>query len=387
MTRGPWHTLKAAITWLDEHAGWLLVGGLIAAIVVNWRQWRKDKRAIQRLEARPIGPPVLNETPRVSILVPAWNEADNIGPCIESILALRYPDKELVVCAGGDDGTLDIARRYTNPRVIVLEQYRGEGKQRALQQCFEQATGDIIFLTDADCLLDDDPFERTVEPLLSGEEEVTTGSWKPLDKQLTNPFVIYQWSHHLYREGVLPEYVDSLDGRNAAIRRSALERIGGFSVTAPIGTDYQLANQLIKAGYRIRFVRDSRVRTEYPETVRQYWKQQSRWFRNALLLSARFGAWKRVLTSARAGLAALFMLGIPLTGGMNSKLLWYLWLAAVWHLILSQARFTRFAQLRGGLRLAPRWRYALFAPYMVVGWIAMARGLADSLLPWRRGKW
>ena len=387
MIRGLWYTLKAVITWLDGHTKWLLAGGLIAAGAVNWLQWRRDKKAARRLGTQPTEPPVLNKTPRVSILVPAWNEANNIGPCIESILALRYPDKELVVCAGGNDGTLDIAQRYSGSNVVVLEQYQGEGKQRALQRCFERATGEIIFLTDADCLLDDDSFERTVEPLLSGEEEVSTGSWRPLDEQLGNPFVIYQWSHHLYREGVLPDHIDSLDGRNAAIRRSALERVGGFKVTAHIGTDYQLSNELTTAGYRIRFVHHSRVRTEYPETVMQYWRQQSRWFRNALLLSARFGIWKRVWAPTRAGLAALFMLGVPLTGGLWSKPLWYLWVAAVCHLILSQARFTRFAQLCGGLRLARRWQYTLFAPYMIVGWMAMTRGLVDSLLPSRRGKW
>ncbi|HUW13260.1 MAG TPA: glycosyltransferase, partial [Anaerolineae bacterium] len=129
--------------------------------------------------------------------MPAWNEAANIGPCIESVLGLRYPHVELVVCAGGDDGTLSSARRYANSAVMVLEQYPGEGKQRALQRCFEQCSGDIIFLTDADCLLDDDSFERVVAPVASGTEEVATGSWRPLDTQLRNPFVLYQWTHNL----------------------------------------------------------------------------------------------------------------------------------------------------------------------------------------------
>lgn len=384
---GVWLALKATVAWLDHHSGWLLAGGLIAAIGFNWLQWREDKKTVQRLGAQPKELPVLNQTPRISVLVPAWNEAVNIGVCIESVLALRYPDVELVVCAGGDDGTLDIARRYTSPRVIVLEQYQGEGKQRALQRCFERATGEIIFLTDADCLLDDDNFEQTVKPLLSGEEEVSTGSWKPLDRQMVNPFVIYQWSHHVYREGTLPEYIDSLDGRNAAIRRPALECVGGFAIPAPIGTDYHLSHLLTKAGYRIRFVRNSRVRTRYPDTPAEYWRQQSRWFRNAFLLSARFGIWKRALTALRASLAALFMLSVPLTGGLGSRLLWYIWVSAMCHLVLSQTRFTRFAQIYSGLHLPKRWRYALFVPYMVVGWIAMVRGLLESLLPSRRNRW
>lgn len=385
--RGLWYALKAAIMWLDRHAEWLLAGGLMAAIVVNWLQWRRDKRAVQCLGAQPTEPPVLSKTPRVSILVPAWNEAANIGPCIESVLALRYPDKELVVCAGGNDGTLGIAQRYAGSSVIVLEQYQGEGKQRALQRCFERATGEIIFLTDADCLLDDDCFERTLAPLITDGEDAATGSRRPLNRQLGSALVAYQWSHHVYLEGTLPEYVDALYGINAVVRHEVLERIGEFTAEAPIGTDYHLCRQLLAAGYHIRFVRDSRVQTAYRVTLPGYWRQQSRWFRNRFVHGLSFRAWSQVLGCLRAGLAALFMLGVPLTGGLGRKPLWYLWVAAVCHLILSQARFTQFAQLYGGLRLARRWQYVLFAPYMIVGWIAMARGLVDSLLPSRRGKW
>ena len=115
------------------------------------------------------------ELPLVSVLVAAWNEAAHINRHIESFLALRYPNKELVLCAGGNDGTLDLAYACAGPQVELLPQAPGEGKQRALARSFHQARGEVIFLTDADCELADEPFERTLWPVIGYGEQVATG--------------------------------------------------------------------------------------------------------------------------------------------------------------------------------------------------------------------
>ncbi len=327
-----------------------------------------------------------DSAPRVSILLPAWNEAEFIPDCLASIRRLRYPDVELVVCAGGPDGTLERARRAAPPGAVILEQQPGEGKQRALQRCLERATGAVIFLTDADCVLDDETFERTLSPILRGEEVATTGSRRPLEGQRDHPLVAYQWSHHLWMQRTMPRYVETLDGVNAAVRRDVLERVGGFRMPAPIGTDYILSRQLRDAGYRIRFVPESRVQTAYCTTLAEYLRQRSRWFRNRFLYGLRGRNGREVGGHLWAALTGLGMLAVPLTGGLGSPLLWGLWLAALAYLVLSQVRFTLRAR-REGLRLPHPWQYGLFLAYMVVGWVASVRGLVESLLPGRRWRW
>ena len=330
--------------------------------------------------------PFGDSAPRVSILLPAWNEAEYIQDCLASIGRLRYPDVELVVCAGGPDGTLERARRAAPPGAVILEQQPGEGKQRALQRCLERATGAVIFLTDADCVLDDETFERTLSPILRGEEVATTGSRRPLESQRDHPLVAYQWSHHLWMQRTMPRYVETLDGVNAAVRRDVLERVGGFRMPAPIGTDYILSRQLRDAGYRIRFVPESRVQTAYCTTLAEYLRQRSRWFRNRFLYGLRDRNWREVGGHLWAALTGLGMLAVPLTGGLGCSLLWGLWLAALAYLVLSQVRFTLGAR-REGLRLPHPWQYGLFLAYMVVGWVASVRGLVESLLPGRRWRW
>jgi cellulose synthase/poly-beta-1,6-N-acetylglucosamine synthase-like glycosyltransferase len=324
--------------------------------------------------------------PLVSMLLPAWNEANHLSKCLRSILSLRYPQKQVILCAGGPDGSFDIAQRFESFGVIVLEQTSGEGKQAALRKCLAHATGEIIYLVDADCLVDDETFEGVLHPILEEDEEVVTGSWRPLHFQLGNPRVQFQWSHHKKREEGLPAFVDTLDGRNTAIRRSALQRAGGFGCTAPIGTDYILSHQLLQAGCKIRFVRQASVQTEYPESARNYLLQQSRWLRNRLVIGFLFQRWGDVVTHMRAVGVGIFMLLGPL---------WWLrkgWLRVIWagiglHLIADQIRqyldLTRVEQLR-----PDHYRFLthLF-PNLVLGWLALVFGFIEALSPRRRWRW
>ena len=82
--------------------------------------------------------------PKVSVLVAAWNEADNIDQLVESFNALSYPNRELVLCAGGADDTYGRAGRWSGPRVKVDEQRPGEGKQAALRRTLPKADGEIV---------------------------------------------------------------------------------------------------------------------------------------------------------------------------------------------------------------------------------------------------
>ncbi len=372
--------------WADAHALWLFGVGLTVAVVGNALLWRRDRRFVGGDVRTMYAWPPADARPRVSLLIPAWNEAAFLPACLDSALALQYPEKEIIVCAGGTDGTLEIARRYAARGVIVLEQRPGEGKQRALQHAFARSTGDVIFLTDADCVLEDAVFEETLSPILAGREKVVTGTFRPLDCQRGHPLVLYQWVHHLYAQARMPEYVGALEGVNVAVRRDALEATGGFTVPAPIGTDYRLSHQLRAAGYRIRCVPHSRVQTAYSIRLGEYGLQRSRWFRNRLLYGIRFRAWRDVFGHLWAGLSSLFMLAVPLTGGLGARWLWALWLAGLVHLLLSQTRVVRFAQQQG-VPIPRRWGFGLFSLYMVFGWAMTVWGLVEALLPGHRWRW
>jgi cellulose synthase/poly-beta-1,6-N-acetylglucosamine synthase-like glycosyltransferase len=339
-------------TRFDRLAWPLGLLGLAAAAGYNWRLWRRDKALLAARPAPEPLPPLSAwpALPLVSVLAAAWNEALHIDGFIDSFLALRYPHKELALCAGGQDGTYERACKYAGPLVKVLRQSPGEGKQRALARAFHEARGEIIFLTDADCRLADEPFERTLRPVvtagdLAGNEQVATGDSRPFDRQLALGFPFAQAATQLYSAWHAPEYVPGILGRNCAVRRSLLAETGALDVPAPTGTDYVLAKTLIAAGARIRHAPDSLMPTEYPTTVREYVRQQSRWLKNLLLVGYRFKDWFHVRAALLSMALGFIMLGLPLLAPLLGPAAIWLYVILWAHTILARLRYARFYRL------------------------------------------
>ncbi|WP_118976132.1 glycosyltransferase [Taibaiella koreensis] len=102
--------------------------------------------------------------PRISIIIPARNEAAHIGSCLQSILAQPYPAgmlELLVIDDFSTDGTESIAESLLTGgkgRVLQLKQYLSETerlnayKKKALEIAIHEARGEWIVTTDADCL-------------------------------------------------------------------------------------------------------------------------------------------------------------------------------------------------------------------------------------------
>lgn len=345
------HGLEALWAWLDARAGWLFLAGLGVVVSWNWWKWRQDRALALRLRVQKPEPVRLKSRPKVSVLVAAWNEVDIIREHIESFLRLRYPSKELILCAGGGDGTYEIARQYAGGQGVVLKQRAGEGKQWALQRCLEQATGEVVFLTDADCLLSDDVFEYTLAPIVNDGEVVTTGTCRPLSHQLPSPFVLHRWFTDLYVQSRQAGYANGILGRNAALRRDVLMTIGEFRAEVRTGTDYHLGKQVLCKGYRIRYVPESVVETRYAERIGDYWHRQTRWLRNVVMHGLRFGVYGEVVQCLIPSVIGVLMLTGPLA------VLWLGWVAVVswllaWaHVLLSRLRYMRFGELLTGYSL------------------------------------
>lgn len=229
----------------------------------------------------------LERAPMVSILVPAWNAAQDIAEFIDSFHALKYPNKELILCAGGSDGSLELARKKADASILVLEQIKGEGKQKSLAKSFARSHGNIIYLTDIDCRLDDESFGRVLKPILGGKEAVVTGSSMPLPKQHTIGAVLIHWATVRKAAGLRPRYIDGVLGRNCAATRTAVENINGFNFDAPTGTDYRMAQELTKHGYKIWFEPMSEVQTEFAWPLGTYVRKRARWLRNVILYAER----------------------------------------------------------------------------------------------------
>ena len=188
-----------------------------------------------------------------SVIVCAHNEADYLSACLHSLLAQsRLPDEILVVNNASTDATCAVALQV--PHVRVVDEPR-KGLVVARETGRRATTGDVLVYLDADC--------RAPLTWLASIERRFLASPELL--ALSGPYRYYDWDwwgrlliraydftlapatqflvKHLLRIGSV------FYGGNFAVRREALDRIGGFDTSIEFhGEDTNLGRRLFAAG-------------------------------------------------------------------------------------------------------------------------------------------
>ncbi|HTM47180.1 MAG TPA: glycosyltransferase [Bryobacteraceae bacterium] len=121
--------------------------------------------------------------PRLSILVPLYNEEEFIGPLLQRVLEAPLPeglDREIIVVDDGStDGSGEIAEEIAaaNPGVIqVIRKSRNEGKGSAIRTAVDKARGDFCVIQDSDLEYDPREYRHLLKPLLESNADVVYGS-------------------------------------------------------------------------------------------------------------------------------------------------------------------------------------------------------------------
>jgi hypothetical protein len=281
---------------------------IAAVIAKNLQLWHRDCVRADALRSHVPAPVSPRSTPQISALVAAWNPGEDLPGLIESFRAIDYADKELILAVGGAHRRQDLGHLEGDD--VRLIEHPGGGKQRALARCLEKASGEVIYLTDADCILDSDGFLRLVAPIVNGEVEATSGRSVPLPEQRNDTFVLHQWAGSLYQSSDVQRPVSRISGRNCALSRRVLEAAGRFDADVPIGTDLYLGEKLGSAGCEIWFIADSEVQSRFHCQLLPYIRQQSRWIRNLTLHGLGLGQPRHVIGSMRTSLTGLGMIGL-----------------------------------------------------------------------------
>jgi glycosyltransferase involved in cell wall biosynthesis len=198
--------------------------------------------------ARPDPPPL-----RLSAIVCAYNEEQTLPAALHSLFAqTRVPDEVIVVNNASTDGTRAAAERV--PGVVVVEEPL-KGLVRARAKGMMASTGDVLVYIDADCRA----------PIMLVERMERQFRKSPRLAAVTGPYRFYDWdwigrlgarvydytlapfaqftAQHVLRIGAI------LYGGNFAVRRSALEAIGGFDTSIEFhGEDTNLGRRLSAVG-------------------------------------------------------------------------------------------------------------------------------------------
>ena len=219
-------------------------------------------------------PPPLARYPRVSIVVCSYNAERTMRPCLESLVALDYPDYEIIVVNDGSkDRTLEIAEDFAAHCRIISQPNKGLSVARNVGA--EAATGEIVAYTDSDCVADPDWLTYLVAKM---EEKGLTAcggpNFPPPEDSLVPAAVAVSPggpTHVLISD----EVAEHIAGCNMAFRRDVLLTLGGFDpVYRAAGDDVDICWRFQDAGYRIGFSPAAVVWHFRRNTVKAYIGQQ-----------------------------------------------------------------------------------------------------------------
>lgn len=214
--------------------------------------------------------------PLVSIIIPAWNEEDIINETIKNVLKSTYPDFELIIIAGGDDKTYELANFYPEKdnRIKVIKQ-EPHGKSAALNKGLKYVQGEIVVFLDADSQVDENWLKYLVRPIISGESNITVANFKPYEENWVSMWYSLYFS---YLRNV--ENKKSFFGGSRAFDRAVFDDTSALDERV-IADDYYLGVRLGKK-YKIKFVEESIVRTDIPGTLTKFLITETRWVRSLL---------------------------------------------------------------------------------------------------------
>ncbi len=115
---------------------------------------------------------------KLSVIVPAYNEEATIEASLRRALDVELPiEREVIVVDdGSSDRTAAIVESMTDPELRLLRQPQNQGKGAALRRGFDEATGDLIVVHDADLEYDPRDWGEMLRPLQEGAADVVYGS-------------------------------------------------------------------------------------------------------------------------------------------------------------------------------------------------------------------
>ena len=113
---------------------------------------------------------------KLSVVIPVYNEERWISEVVRRVQAISIPKEIVIVDDCSTDNTHSILKKLESSEVRVFYQPSNQGKGSALRRGFQEATGDVILVQDADLEYDPDEYPRLLQPILEDRADVVYGS-------------------------------------------------------------------------------------------------------------------------------------------------------------------------------------------------------------------
>lgn len=193
---------------------------------------------------------------KLSIIIPVFNERDTVLRVVEEIqdvLLQEGIEKELIVVNdGSSDGTHDVLKKLGGQNnVRVFHHSENRGKTFAVKFGFEQMTGDVVIIQDADLEYSPKDYPCLLEPILKGDAEIVYGS--RFLGSIKNMAPINRFANTISNWTINILYGTSMTDFHTCFklfRREVLDEIS--IVSQKFSFDTEVTAKLLKKGFRIK---------------------------------------------------------------------------------------------------------------------------------------
>ena len=222
----------------------------------------------------------------VSIVMPCYNEGENIGKAIENLLNLNYP-KEMIEIIIVDDQSKDnsveiinkYVEKYKNVRLIVNNRNSG-GAAEPTNIGIKAAKYDYIAVADSDSYPERDALLKMIG-FLQKDKTIGGVTGAVLAKNHTGFMEQLQYLEYIVISFArkLLDYVDSVyvtPGPFALYRKKILFEIGLFDKNN-MTQDIEIVWRMMSHGYKARMSLDTKIYSITPKTFKKWWRQRVRW--------------------------------------------------------------------------------------------------------------
>src|SRR6188474_1471265 len=189
--------------------------------------------------------------PLLSVVMPAYNERQTIEEMVRRVLAVPIRIELIVVDDGSKDGTRDILSRLAAelPFKLILQPANG-GKGAALRRGFEEISGDLVIIQDADLEYSPEEYPDLIELICQGKADVVYGS------RFLGRHRVFLFTHYLGNRVVtlatnilyntmLTDMETCYKAMKVEVLRSMTLQSNGF------GIEPEITAKIFKRGYRV----------------------------------------------------------------------------------------------------------------------------------------
>ena len=113
---------------------------------------------------------------KISVVVPVYNEKNTIREIVRRIQQVSFEKEIIIVDDYSTDGTREILKGMAGNNLKILFHDKNQGKGAALRTGFQEVTGDIVIIQDADLEYNPQEYSILIQPILDGKADAVYGS-------------------------------------------------------------------------------------------------------------------------------------------------------------------------------------------------------------------